>query len=105
MPPPPPPAPQTGRATGRSTDGPTERDSAPGEPRRAPRQRAPKPQVVDVTAVLVAHDGAEWLPEALAALARSTRLPSRVVCVDTGSTDGSAELLEQAHGDVLRLPR
>jgi GT2 family glycosyltransferase len=75
------------------------------ESRRVTRQRAPKPQVVDVTAVLVAHDGAEWLPEALAALARSTRVPAHVVCVDTGSTDGSAELLEQAFGDVLRLPR
>ena len=75
------------------------------EPRRAPRQRAPKPQPVEVTAVLVAHDGAAWLPEALAALAQSTRVPSRVVCVDTGSLDDSAALLEQAHGEVLRLPR
>jgi GT2 family glycosyltransferase len=55
--------------------------------------------------VLVAHDGAEWLPEAIAALGRSTRIPAHVVCVDTGSTDGSAELLEQAFGDVIRLPR
>ena len=58
-----------------------------------------------MTAVIVAHDGATWLPEALAALRRSTRVPARVVAVDTGSTDGSAELLEQAFGDVLRLPR
>jgi GT2 family glycosyltransferase len=58
-----------------------------------------------VTAVLVAHDGAGWLPEAIEALGRSTRIPAHVVCVDTGSTDGSAELLEQAFGDVIRLPR
>ncbi|MFN2537922.1 MAG: glycosyltransferase [Mycobacteriales bacterium] len=60
---------------------------------------------MDVTAVLVAHDGATWLPEAIEALGRSTRVPAHVVCVDTGSTDGSAELLEQAFGDVIRLPR
>ena len=80
-------------------------DGEVSEPRRTPRQRPPRPQTVDVTAVLVAHDGATWLPEALAALSRSTRVPARVIAVDTGSTDGSAELLEQAFGDVLRLPR
>jgi GT2 family glycosyltransferase len=61
--------------------------------------------VVDVTAVLVAHDGAEWLPEALAALAASSVAPAAVVCVDTGSTDSSVALLEQAYGSVVRLPR
>jgi GT2 family glycosyltransferase len=55
--------------------------------------------------VLVAHDGAEWLPEALAALAAGRVLPAQVICVDTGSTDDSAELMEQAHGSVLRLSR
>src|SRR4051794_29244383 len=79
-------------------------DGEAREPRRASRRTA-KPQPADVTAVLVAHDGAAWLPEALAALSRSTRVPAHVVCVDTGSTDGSAELLEQAYGDVLRLSR
>ena len=59
---------------------------------------------VDVTAVLVAHNGAQWLPEMLAALAGSTRVPARVVCVDTGSTDGSADLLVAAHGTVLSQP-
>ena len=86
----------------------------PGEERRrTPRSRAPRPAQApetaatpaDVVAVLVAHDGAAWLPEALAALAASTRTPTKVVCVDTGSTDGSAELLEAAYGEVLRLPR
>ncbi|MGZ6827814.1 MAG: glycosyltransferase family 2 protein, partial [Mycobacteriales bacterium] len=77
------------------------------EPRPA-RARLPKPPartVVDVTAVLVAHDGASWLPEALSALAASTVVPARVVCVDTGSTDGSAALMSSAHGEVLSLPR
>ena len=80
-------------------------DGGGSEPRRAPRQRPVRPQPADVTAVLVAHDGAAWLPEALAALSRSTRVPTRVVAVDTGSADGSVELLQQAFGDVLRLPR
>lgn len=74
--------------------------------RRPERRRTPrKPATVDVLAVLVAHDGADWLPEALAALAASTRVPARVLCVDTGSSDGSAELLRAAYGEVLELPR
>lgn len=74
------------------------------ERRRTPRKPA-TPAPVDVLAVLVAHDGAQWLPEALAALAASTRVPARVVCVDTGSTDGSADLMRAAYGEVLELPR
>lgn len=62
------------------------------------------PARVPVTAVLVAHDGSRWLPTALSALAASTVTPARVVAVDTGSTDGSAELLRRAVGDVLELP-
>ena len=78
------------------------------EPRRAPRQRVSRPPTklpADVTVVLVAHDGAEWLPEALDALDASTRVPARIVCVDTGSTDGSADQMASRYGDVLRLPR
>ena len=60
---------------------------------------------VDVTAVLVAHDGAVWLPEVLSCLAASTSPPRRVICVDTGSIDTSRELLQAAHGSVLSLPR
>jgi GT2 family glycosyltransferase len=69
------------------------------------RPRASRPQQVDVTAVLVAHDGEQWLPEALEALSRSSRVPVRVVCVDTGSTDQSVALMEEAYESVLRLPR
>jgi GT2 family glycosyltransferase len=75
------------------------------KPSRGRPPKAPAKIVVDVTAVLVAHDGAAWLPEALTALAGSTRIPARVLCVDTGSTDGSRELLAAAYGDVLDLPR
>src|SRR5690349_25113482 len=74
------------------------------ERRRAPR-KPPLPVPADVLAVLVAHDGAQWLPEALSALAASTRTPARVVCVDTGSLDGSPDLLRAAYGEVLELPR
>jgi GT2 family glycosyltransferase len=57
--------------------------------------------------VLVVHDGARWLPDCLAALAAQNRPPQRVVAVDTGSVDGSTQLLEDALGDaaVVRLPR
>ena len=55
--------------------------------------------------MLVGHDGAAWLPAALTALAASTRTPAAVVCVDTGSTDASAQLMAAAYGEVLRLPR
>ena len=58
-----------------------------------------------MTAVLVACDGARWLPDALTALAASTAAPARVLCVDAGSTDGSGDLLRAAYGEVLTLPR
>ena len=74
------------------------------ERRRAPR-KAPSLIPADVLAVLVAHDGAAWLPEALTALAASSRTPVRVVCVDTGSTDDSVALMREAYGEVLELPR
>src|SRR5947208_7258942 len=59
-----------------------------------------------VTAVLVSHDGARWLPYVLEALGRLARAPQRVVAVDTGSTDESRELLAEALGAsaVLELP-
>ncbi|MFN8156046.1 MAG: glycosyltransferase family 2 protein [Candidatus Nanopelagicales bacterium] len=49
-----------------------------------------------VTAVLVAHDGARWLPAVLTALARSARRPDRLVAVDTGSLDETPDLLARA---------
>ncbi len=73
--------------------------------RRTPERRVAERPRVDVTAVLVAHDGAAWLPEALAALAASSVVPAQVICVDTGSTDGSALLMAEAYDEVLHLPR
>jgi GT2 family glycosyltransferase len=63
------------------------------------------PARVPVTAVLVAHDGSRWLPEALAALDAQSVTPTRVVAVDTGSTDDSVRLLRRQVGHVLELPR
>ena len=60
-----------------------------------------------VTAILVAHDGAGWLPEALAAIAEQSRQPDHLVAVDTGSTDDTSALLTRAFGSgaVVTLPR
>src|SRR5690242_21534605 len=49
-----------------------------------------------VTAVLVSHNGARWLPYALAALERLALAPGRVLAVDTGSKDSSLDQLAAA---------
>jgi len=46
-----------------------------------------------VTAVIVAHDGAAWLPQVIQALLEQTRPVQRVVAVDTGSRDRSGTVL------------
>lgn len=46
-----------------------------------------------VTALLVSHDGARWLPAVLAGLDSQRRRPDQVLAVDTGSTDESLELI------------
>ncbi|MPZ60774.1 MAG: glycosyltransferase [Propionibacteriales bacterium] len=51
-----------------------------------------------VTAVLVVHDGARWLPRLLETLTAQRSLPDRIVVVDTGSTDDSRRLLESTLG-------
>ncbi|MDT0453874.1 glycosyltransferase family 2 protein [Streptomyces hesseae] len=60
-----------------------------------------------VTAVLVAHDGARWLPDALAGLLGQERPVQHVVAADTGSADDSRRLLADALGadHVLHLAR
>ena len=59
-----------------------------------------------VTAVVVSHDGAVWLPAVLTTLAAQTRLPDTAVGVDTGSVDSSADLLVSSFGAdrTVRLP-
>ncbi|MCG0063712.1 glycosyltransferase [Streptomyces tricolor] len=60
-----------------------------------------------VTAVLVSHDGARWLPDALAGLLGQERPVQYAMAADTGSADDSAQLLTDALGDanVLHLAR
>jgi len=59
-----------------------------------------------VTALLVSHNGARWLPAVLEGLVAQTRRPDRVVAVDTGSSDASVDLLEArlAPGSVVAAP-
>jgi GT2 family glycosyltransferase len=78
-------------------------------------QRAPAPLVVEVATttewpgeadqhwvigILVVHNGQQWLPRTLDALRSLERAPNRIVAVDAGSEDNSAELLRSA-GDVI----
>ncbi|MFI1980290.1 glycosyltransferase family 2 protein [Streptomyces wedmorensis] len=60
-----------------------------------------------VTAVLVTHDGARWLPDALAGLLAQERPVQNVMAADTGSADDSAQLVADAVGAdrVLHLAR
>ncbi|MEV1068521.1 glycosyltransferase [Streptomyces sp. NPDC050263] len=60
-----------------------------------------------VTAVIVSHDGARWLPDAIAGLLGQERPVQSVMAADTGSSDASAQLVTDALGDdrVLHLAR
>ncbi|MCW2908632.1 MAG: hypothetical protein JWL68_3421, partial [Actinomycetia bacterium] len=51
-----------------------------------------------VTAVIIAHDGAAWLPRIAEALLGQTRPVQRVVAVDTGSRDRSGAVLAELLG-------
>jgi GT2 family glycosyltransferase len=62
-------------------------------PTEATPRTVAEPRAV-VTAVVVAHQGARWLPELRAAVEAQTRPPDLVVAADTGSNDGSAAALE-----------
>lgn len=48
----------------------------------------------DVSVVLVSHDGASWLPAVLDGIRAQTAPVAGIVAVDTGSKDGSADLIE-----------
>lgn len=60
-----------------------------------------------ILAIVVVKDGARWLKDCLASLARQTHPRLGVLAVDNGSTDGSGELLEKLLGQrrVLSLER
>lgn len=59
-----------------------------------------------VGAVLVAHNGARWLPKVLASFTHMFHAPTAWQVVDVGSTDGSTELLVDFFGPerVTRAP-
>ncbi|MFV0406695.1 MAG: glycosyltransferase family 2 protein [Propioniciclava sp.] len=54
------------------------------------------PADTEVTLVLVAHDGAAWLPDLVSALERSIYRPQRTVAINAGSQDASGDLLKSA---------
>ena len=54
-----------------------------------------------VSALLVSHDGARWLPAVIEGLAEQRVPVDAVVAVDTTSRDESTELLRQAFGRVV----
>ncbi len=58
-----------------------------------------------VTAILVVHDGALWLPEVVASLTSQKRFADQILAVDTGSTDSSVALLKGAKIPTLTLDR
>jgi GT2 family glycosyltransferase len=65
-------------------------------PRTVPSSAPAPASTPTVTAVLVVRDGTPWLARTLEALGQQHRLPDRLVVVDAGSTDGSADLLGSA---------
>ncbi|MET9294958.1 glycosyltransferase family 2 protein [Streptomyces sp. NPDC003077] len=79
----------------------------PAAPAVSPPDVAPEFPRHVVTAVLVAHDGARWLPDALAGLLGQERPVQNAIAADTGSADDSARLLAEALGEdrVLHLAR
>src|SRR3954464_11165211 len=83
------------------------KSAAAATTRSSPRSRGVEFPRHVVTAVLVAHDGAAWLPETLAALQWQRRPPQRVVAVDTGSADDSRLILERELGasSVIDAPQ
>jgi GT2 family glycosyltransferase len=58
-----------------------------------------------VTALLVVHDGATWLPEVVASIASQSRGADQILAIDTGSLDSSAKLLKGARIPTVTLDR
>ncbi len=65
------------------------------------------PEVVrahQVTALVLASDGARWLPRCLEALRSQDRPADRLIGIDAGSTDGSGALLSAVIPTTLAVP-
>ena len=52
-----------------------------------------------VSVLVVSHDGSRWLETVLDAVAAQPRRPDTVFAVDTGSSDGSVDLLHRRLGN------
>lgn len=66
---------------------------------RAPELRLPDIPAAQVAAILVNHNGADWLERTLRSLDALSSRPGLVVAVETGSTDASPAMLRQAVAD------
>src|SRR3954452_17381282 len=79
---------------------------SPGRPTIRMKILAPQLDRHVVTAVLVTHDGARWLPETLKALLTQSHPVDRLVAADTGSTDAGPAMLTEVvgEGNLLTLP-
>ncbi|WP_459982400.1 glycosyltransferase family 2 protein [Nocardioides sp. AN3] len=53
-----------------------------------------------VVLLVVSHDGSRWLPTVIDGIRSQKQAPARVVAIDTGSKDASAQLLRDAFGEV-----
>ena len=58
-----------------------------------------------ITALLVVHDGATWLPEVVASITSQSRNADQILAIDTGSQDASAKLLKGARIPTVTLDR
>ncbi|MCL2782449.1 MAG: glycosyltransferase [Propionibacteriaceae bacterium] len=54
-----------------------------------------------VTAILVVHNGQDWLPATLKSMADLDQRPGRLIVINAGSTDESATLLQQAYDNGI----
>jgi GT2 family glycosyltransferase len=65
-----------------------------------------RPRHTRVSAILVSHDGARWLPRTLAAVDAQRRPIDRLVVVDTGSDDATTRILdEHLDEEYVQAPR
>ena len=61
--------------------------------------------MVKVTAILVSHDGAKWLPRVIAALGSQTVKPTQKIAVDTGSKDDSQTIISNSNIQCISIER
>ena len=55
----------------------------------------------EITALIRYKNSASTLPKVIEGIEHQTRRPDRILAVDTGSTDGSTEILRKAGADIV----